>query len=413
MAYPASYQGGRVFLRELSFPFLWLSFLLFPVAHLSIVSGIPAYWSETTLALSLLLIFFADPIAAISKTRHIFREEWQFLIFAAMFVLGIVLAYVLNPHSISGLGEIKSFYLAPVAFLAAILIHSETKERVESLATGWFLGLAAAAFASIAAYVLGWLTYDGRLAGPYLSPNHLAMLMAPGVPLGAYFIGMYSGGRRPMAIVATVLIIFSLWATRSYAAWGAVLAVIGVGSILYQVKKPRFPLIAPVAILVLVFGTVLWHEQGTEKWQSLISGDERSSLASRFMIWRVAEKIAVDAFPFGIGTGRFQEVYLSEQVNFPPYLEWAVPTPHNLYLYFFLEGGIMTLVGFLGCVSIVIIRARRVFAHQATRLGVLGIMLIMLYLIYGLVDTPYMKNDLALAVWGSLGLSLAALRLRG
>ena len=412
MAYSASYQGGRIFLRELSFSFLWLSFLLFPIAHLSIVSGIPAYWSETALALCLLLIFFADPIAAIIKIRHIFKQEWQFLTFAAMFIFGIVLAYVLNPHSISGLGEIKSFYLAPVAFLVAILIHSETKERIESLATGWLLGLAAAAFASIAAYLLGWLTYDGRLAGPYLSPNHLAMLMAPGVPLGVYFIGMYPGGRRLMTIVATALIIFTLWATRSYAAWGAVLTVIGVASILYQAKKPHFSLIAPLAILVLVFGTVLWHEQGTEMWHSLVSGAERSSLASRVMIWRVAERIAVDAFPFGIGTGRFQEVYLSEQVNFPPYLEWAVPTPHNLYLHFFLEGGIMTIAGFLGCAGIVIIRARRFFAYQTTHLGVLSIMLIMLYLIYGLVDTPYMKNDLALAVWGSLGLSLAVLRFR-
>lgn len=401
-------------LLKASFAFLWLAFLLFPVAHLGIGGGIPMYWSEMAIGCSLLAFILYNPGQAQERVSAILRGESKFFIFAGLFLAGIVFAYGLNPHSFSDWGEIKSFYIVPILSLIIILVHAETKERIEFLASGWLLGLAAASLAGVTAYMAGWLSYDGRLTSLYLSPNYFAMLVAPGILISSHFFATQAGHRRLMILFLGGIILFALWATHSYAAWVAVL-IASMGGIFLcrSSREPRRYIIPLLFIIIMVLGGLFFQERGTEKWQSLVSGDERSSFASRIMIWRAALKITKDSFPIGIGTGRFQTVYLENQTNFPTYLEWAVPTPHNLYLHFLLEGGALTLIGWFGCVFVVMRRGiQNLRRDPRNRLLVLGLTLTVFYLIYGLVDTPYMKNDLALAVWGSLGLCLAALRIK-
>ncbi len=409
-------SGSRSdFFLRLSFVFLQFAFLLFPVAHLSIGGGIPIYWAEAVIGLSFLAFILHDPKLAYARLRDLLREEPRFFLCIGLFLFGIALAYLFNPHSISGLGEMKSFYIAPIFLLIAILIHAQTKSRIESLALSWLLGIVAAALAGVVTYTLGWLSYDGRLTGLYLSPNYLAMLAAPGVLLAGYFLATRVEHRyRMMISFSAVLILFTLWATRSYAAWTALfIAFIGTAVLWWGMTREYRFRIFPLLLIAVLIGAVLVQERGTEKWQGLVSRNERSSLASRVMIWNAALKITQDSFPVGIGTGRFQEVYLANQKYFPTYLEWAVPTPHNLYLHFLLEGGLATLMGWIGCVLILCGRAYRRFSRGlGDRLFVLGLGLMLFYLVYGVVDTPYMKNDLALAVWGSLGLLLGALRIK-
>lgn len=392
---------------------LWFALILLPVAHLSIGQGIPMYWSEALIGFSLLAFVLSEPGSARNRLRVLLQEETRFLAFGAIFLAGIALAYGVNQHSFSGLGEIKSFYIIPILFCVAILIQGETRSRLESLAMSWLLGLAAAAFAAALIYRAGWLTFDGRLASFYLSPNYLAMLLAPGILLSAYFFATSPGYRyRIGALIVGAIIAFALWMTRSYAAWVAVAIAFAVGVVLWQ-KWERCMYIVLFFVSLAILGGMLLRESGTEKWQSLVSGDERSSFASRVMIWKAGVKIAEDSFPIGIGTGRFQTVYLENQKYFPTYLEWAVPTPHNLYLHFLLEGGVLAVIGWIGCVVIVLARViQRLRQGRVNPLCILGLALIVFYLAYGLVDTPYMKNDLALAVWGSLGICLAACRIK-
>lgn len=405
-------SGPRLYLRP-SFVFLWLAFLLFPIAHLAISPGIPIYWSEMALGCSLLAFFSSRPSLAKKKLLSLLREETRFLLFAGLFVLGIIFAYGINAHPLSDWGEIKSFYIVPVLFLVAILLHAETGGSIKLLILSWFLGIAAASLAAIAAYLAGWVSYDGRLASLYLSPNYLAMLIAPGVLFMGYFYEDCSKCRhRILVLVFGLLVIFVLWATHSYAAWGAI-AVASFVSWLSRSERKSQTYIVPLFLTLAIIGLVIFQERGTEKWHSLVSGSDRSSLASRLIIWRSAVRVSADSFPAGIGTGHFQAAYLSNQKYFPPYLEWAVPTPHNLYLHFLIEGGVMTLIGWLGAIFLVLKRAVRALSRgEKSRTLSLGFALVIFYLVYGLVDTPYMKNDLVLAVWGALGLTMAAFRIR-
>jgi O-antigen ligase len=114
------------------------------------------------------------------------------------------------------------------------------------------------------------------------------------------------------------------------------------------------------------------------------------------MIWQSAGKILEDNPTWGIGPGNFQEKYLEYQKYYPPYLEWAVPHPHNLYLAFYLYSGILGLAAFLLSIFFWL---KKIMAQkkEATVLVALGI--IAYFLLHGMVDTTYFKNDLAVIFW--------------
>ncbi|MFZ2984944.1 MAG: O-antigen ligase family protein, partial [Candidatus Moraniibacteriota bacterium] len=253
------------------------------------------------------------------------------------------------------------------------------------------------------------LTYDGRLAAWYLSPNYLAFFLAPGTLLAHHFYFHPFGARmktfRHVFLLAFVVFMVVLFFTRSYATWVG-LVVAGLAFLFLDMPESatRWKKSAALFLLVTVFSALLLLESGSPKWQALTSLQERSSLASREMIWRVAVKIISDHPVLGIGLGRFQEVYLSYQQYFPPYLEWAVPQPHNLYLAVWLQTG---LLGLLGFTLFIVAWLRKMLALRRSEgenggrrnLSALLVALLVLYLVFGLVDTPFFKTDSAFAFW--------------
>jgi O-antigen ligase len=109
-------------------------------------------------------------------------------------------------------------------------------------------------------------------------------------------------------------------------------------------------------------------------------------------------------FLFGIGPGNFQSKYLEYQKYFPPYLEWAVPEPHNLYLAFWLESG---FAGFTGFVILTFLWLKRTTFQTKNSLVTAVCAGIMLYfLLHGILDTTYWKNDLSLIFWITFSLGL-------
>lgn len=87
--------------------------------------------------------------------------------------------------------------------------------------------------------------------------------------------------------------------------------------------------------------------------------------------------------------------------------------PHNLFLDFWSETGILGLLAivFYG-VQLVRLGVRGVFRTdsgwvRALSLGLLG--LVLAFLVHGIGDVPYFKNDLALAFWTLTGIQLGAL----
>jgi O-antigen ligase len=114
------------------------------------------------------------------------------------------------------------------------------------------------------------------------------------------------------------------------------------------------------------------------------------------MIWKTSEKLIQDNYLWGIGPGNFQNKYLEYQKFYPPYLEWAVPHPHNIFLAFWLYSGIIGFAGFLILLGFFF---REFFAEQKSALKFMALGIMLVILIHGLFDTTYFKNDLAVFFW--------------
>lgn len=392
--------------------FLGVVFLLFPIAHFKIdIWGLPLYWAEIPILLVACAIGWKVGICS-PLWQEMWAENKVAIVGTGLFLLGAGLSYVLNATTLTGLGMLKSFFLLPVllAFCTALTVHSIAEVRM--ILWLWLAGIITAAWTSLVLAGEGILTYDGRLISLYESPNYLAMLLAPGFPLSAYF---FLTSDKLLFKIGTgfffVVIGSALWLTQSY---GALIGVVLAMSVFLFLARRELGIsgtnIAIASVLLVVLGGVVLLP--TEKFQALVQFDERSSLASRLMIWEAGVSIARDSLPFGIGPGNFQARYLEYQKFFPPYLEWAVPQPHNLYLALLLQAGIVGLVGFFLVVVTVAKKMLVAWSQQnlpksEALLGVILLALLVLPLLMGLVDTPYFKNDLAFTVWGTIGLLMA------
>lgn len=384
------------------------SFFLLPFARLKLtLAGLPIYALE--LPIMIAGIIFLSVLIRDRKLPHIpLFSDRPLAAGIILFALGAAISSAMNPFSLSGLGLLKSWIFFPIAGSA---LWSAARGRSERLFAAWLISAAGIASAALLLPPESSLTYDGRLAAWYASPNFLAIAVAPGILIGAHFVLSLLAAKRscPARVILAALAVsissVALFLTHSYGAWaGTALALAALfGSA--ASRKQRAMLFVLLAAAASVF---MLSEYGSEKWHSLTSFDERSSLSSRIMIWRSAAMMIAD-HPFsGIGIGRFQEVYLDYQRFFPPYLEWAVPEPHSLPLALWLNTGLIGLIGFALIIGraawLIVGRSAPESAKASSRLA---LSLLMLFIGYGIFDTPYFGNDLSFLFFILIAASLS------
>ena len=336
-----------------------------------------------------------------------------------LMLLGLVISALINPNRLAEWGIIKSWFVIPLVLSFVLLNEVKSKRGAENIFKALYFSAAAISFIGLIYFFKGDLTYDFRLKAFFLSPNYLAMFLSPAVFVGNYFIvSRIKNGLRHLiekraAIILFILLLLSqaavlsaLYLTYSYAAWTAVILSFIIVNLIIK-NGEIFKKIKVAAVLLIILSTILITQAGNSKFNELFNwqASSRSSLASRIMIWQSAEKILEDNFLWGIGPGNFQSKYLEYQKYFPPYLEWAVPQPHNLCLAFWLQGGILGLAGFICLVFywigeiMKIIRSKISSENDFKKIApaLLGIMIYIL--LHGIADTPYWKNDLAIVFW--------------
>lgn len=346
-----------------------------------------------------------------------------------LILLGLALSTGANGNYLAGMGIIKSWFIIPLLFAFSLLNSIQKKSEMETTMKFFYASTFIVSLIGIFYFLDGNLTYDMRLKAFYLSPNHLAMFLAPGLIFGIWHLAFGSGKTaiqdkksvslmcrlytRCAYLIVLIIIGIAFYLTYSYASWISVVSSFAIINIIGKVNQKRLLpikkhwLLVSIAIISLVVLSQ-WHNS---KFQDLATFDGRSSLSSRTMIWKSAVKIITDNPFFGIGPGNFQDKYLEYQKYFPPYLEWAVPQPHNIYLAFWLQSGILGLLGFMFLITLWIKPILSALRHQKSAFLLLenALLGIMLYtLIHGILDTPYWKNDLAVIFWMVFILGISA-----
>jgi len=311
-----------------------------------------------------------------------------FLIF-----LGLTISTWFSDNLEVSAGIWKSWFIIPLLFFMVVINHIKTKEQVRNI----IISLALSGLGVV--LLSNNLTYDGRLTGFFLSPNHLAMYLSPILILSLY---LYSQAKerifKILLITYYLLLITIIYLTYSYGAWLGLLAGL---FFLLIIKKDKKLILIGLSLIILV----LVLQIPSQKFQGIVDLSY-PSLESRLIIWQSSWQILKDNTLIGIGPGMFQEYYLAYQDKMAPYPEWAVPQPHNLFLAFWLQAGLLGLIGFIWLLIY--------FFKKTDPNHVLGSVLIasMIYLlVHGLIDTTYWKNDLALIFWLITGLGYIRSRL--
>ena len=333
----------------------------------------------------------------------------------ALILFGAIITTFNAGNPASTWGIIKSWLLLPILF--GYVLHLALRNNLLQIAQivyALILGALIIATGALVYDALGIVTYDNRLRGWYLSPNQLAMIVAPALTLTAILLydkwqkikklkSSFAQNYLIWTLIGSVVVFsWTLWRTQSL---GGILAVVTSLTALFTWHNLRKlhkthnlrKLFLGLLLALLMLAPIALLPKITET----LTNFERSPIASLLMIWRTATDIIHDNPLIGIGAGQFQIHYLNYQQFYPPYLEWAVPEPHNLILAIWLSTGLTGLIGFCAILILTIHKLGkniRITSNNSANqiISIALLTAIITIIIHGTVDTPIFKNDLAL-----------------
>ncbi len=190
--------------------------------------------------------------------------------------------------------------------------------------------------------------------------------------------------------------VVGMFLSLSRGAWLGFLAAAIVYALVAANKKMLIGFAAAGIILVGVVTVV-----PNLRYRVLLPFHGEKSTVARFSLWDTAGKMIADSPVLGKGVNGFSDNW--DKYNTDAGLE-HYNFPHNILLNFWVD------LGFLGVVSmmaILLASAWRGFTQRKTSTVALGLLLFIVAMVaHGLIDIPYLKNDLALMFWIVLALGL-------
>ena len=133
-----------------------------------------------------------------------------------------------------------------------------------------------------------------------------------------------------------------------------------------------------------------------------------SSLDERGEIWKISAELLEDPDTelFGLGYGQFQyhyETNVAEILQRQP-LDYYVLQPHNIFLLFTFNFGVVGLIFILFCLGKMI--NRLIHSKKYTNLTITSLFILGYFFIHGLIDSPFFKNDMLILLLLFMELSL-------
>ncbi len=393
-------------LQEIIKRLIFLSPFIFPTYFFRFqVAGIPL----TVLEVFSYVLFGLWLLYIIIRPRELVWDKqtrmYWYVAFALLIgaTLGVIFAPDILPLPLgetlaakrTALGAWKGWIFAPILYFAVLTQMLKTRSEAERLMRMYIYS---AAFVGLLSYVLGLfgngITYDFRLSGFYESANYLALYLVPAIPISIYF---YIKRRYPLKthdylnLSSLSILVYCLFFTKSYAGIIGVFGSIGLAVFYLLFKNPKLRKKMGIALtaLILTFIVVIVSQLNSPKFKQALDFENRSSSSVRLEIYATSWDLVKKNPIFGHGPGLFQANY-QDQVKetlgrFP--LEWNMPHPHNIFLGFWMNAGIIGLIAFLMLI---------VLCHRKFTFPLLALWAI---LVHGMFDMPFWKNDLAMIFW--------------
>lgn len=393
--------------------FLSLTILLAPLYVIRFKIG--SYHStllEVLIGLTVMLWLFEKIRARNLKLRaSIFQLPIILFLFAA------AISVVVSPDKRAALGIFKAYFVEP------ILVFLIIKDVVRSKRDWWLVFYALVlsglwiALLTIFQGLTGQLPFapheaaQGRAHAVYNTANAVGLYLGP---IAAIVLGVSVLPSLTLNILYFALMGFALIFTKSLGALIALLVVIlclaTLAAVLHRpvlaersgrVGKPLF-----LTMIILSLAGLGWFFFNISSFTPQVSNSHvrksNDTLQFRLCLWEGTRNLLLERPIFGAGLSGFKELY--SQKYFTCDVE-PLEYPHNWILNFWTETGILGLAGFVFLLSVYFRLIKAHLINERERWLSLGFLAAMVYwLIHGLVDVPYFKNDLSLELWVVVGL---------
>jgi len=331
---------------------------------------------------------------------------------AGLLLLAGFISLAISEFTIESIGLFVVWFVQPISiFIIAKFIFDNKPESREAVTQGLYILLAALGFVAIFQFFsLQFLpeAYWGngvepkRAVGFFLHPNFLALFTAPLLafllPKTAEVVRSLSGRSRFAdvgPILSWLLGAAALFLSLSRAGWLGLAAAFSVFVIVSGNKRIRLAFVG----LVLI-GVVAVLSNTNLRYRLLLPFYGEKSTVSRVSLWKTGIKGIKESPVFGLGLGGFSNEWT--RLNTDPNID-SHNFPHNVFLNFWVETGLLGLISFLVIAGFALVRGFR----NRKNVYVLGFALFLIaMMVQGIIDNPYFKNDLAMMFWLLMALSL-------
>ncbi len=302
----------------------------------------------------------------------------------------------LNTHAI---GIMIEWFILPIVSSVIVVSTLSKKEFSKNIWNAIILYTVSISVISLGSVLNLDFTYDGRLKSMWHSPNYLAMIISPMIPLVLWgIISLNDRMSRYSGLLILLAIFGILFATQSI--FGVVSVFVGLfllAPFIISIKhiKEHKKIFIVISIILTLGLSLLLVSRGSV----FITNIERSSLMSRVNIWNVTKDLIGSESLKGYGLDTFQDKYLEKQEFYEPYLEWAVPSAHNTYLMLWFSGGFFMLFVFLVIYFFAIFNLIKRYLLLRDKKLILILVSILIIGIHGLVDTTIFGITISHIFW--------------
>lgn len=358
-------------------------------------------------------LFVSSVTLSGSKIKEIFARQHRFeVLIIVLFILSAIIGVIVSPENLKALGILKGWFIIPLMLVWTIRVNFN-KDNIYKIGypifisvlivSGWAIlqkiGMITTAFYQNGDMVFIEYLRQGRVFGPFESPNYLPMFLIP-----MTFLSIPAGEKIKNRIVKALYYFFYLL---------PVTAVFLSGS--------RAGIITSVVCLLLFlnyrFLNILKARHRTPfKWHVFGLGWLVANLISiSFVIKYLADNIGSDGIRaeiynysvydllsehwlLGLGLGNFLSAIAQISLDNPSFQQFGLSYslhPHNLLLAIWLNLG---LIGLLSFIFIVIKIFQNAFSTDHVFRGPI-VAALFAVIIQGIFDTTYFKNDLSAIFW--------------
>ncbi len=340
-----------------------------------------------------------------------------FFISVSLFLLGATIGIFVSPNFRSALGEWKAFYFEPIIIGLIIIDTIKTKADLNKILSGLVIGSLTTAILGVYQHFTGWLVPNSfwanrntyRITGWYGFPNSVGILLAPLIPITIYLISEFWKDNKNTKKNYFILFLFTVFLITAplaiiFAKTTAALVGLaaGAGVLLLCFKKTRWPTMA-LGVASLIGLLVMPNNAVTNE---ILARDYSGQL--RRDIW--TETITYLKIHPVVGTGIAGYSTEIEPFRHNKNIE-IFHHPHNIFLTTWVNTGIIGLIGFLVLLAWFYTTIIKNLKSTNRTFTITLLISMTIWLVIGLVDSPYIKNDWALVFWLFIALTILTTKL--